>query len=259
MSKVDKMRTPELATACQVIKAACQKVLQTSTTFGFSYTSATKGRFSVCYESETSPTPTQVQEVDKVCNALIAEDLPIKVTVMKRKEAEDKYTTSIYDLLKPPEEVQELNILEIEGYVTNAVKAGDFLPSTGKLNGITINSINFRPQKQHVEFLFTLLTKDESQKKGGPVAKAGSGSSGKGKAASKDTFFDQVKEGEKKNTAPLDPSEQLASYLFNEMAHIDVNSEEGKKKLRELFIHESRIMFNHIRNTSYAEGLKAIS
>lgn len=43
MSKVDKMRTPDLATACQVIKAACQKVLQTPTTFGFTYNSAIKG------------------------------------------------------------------------------------------------------------------------------------------------------------------------------------------------------------------------
>ena len=44
MSKVDKMRTPELATACQVIKVACHKVLQTPTTFGFTYNSAIKGR-----------------------------------------------------------------------------------------------------------------------------------------------------------------------------------------------------------------------
>lgn len=85
------------------------------------------GRLSVCYESEVEPTPKQVQEVDKVCNELIAQDLPIKVAVVNRKEAEEKYTTSIYDLLKPPEEVQELNILEIEGYVINAVKGFFFL------------------------------------------------------------------------------------------------------------------------------------
>jgi hypothetical protein len=43
MSNADKMRTPELASACQVIKAACIKVLQTPVTFGFTYNAATKG------------------------------------------------------------------------------------------------------------------------------------------------------------------------------------------------------------------------
>lgn len=64
---------------------------------------------------------------------------------------------------------------------------------------------------------------------------------------------------QEKPTGPVDPSEQLATFLFNEMTHVDLNSEEGKKKLRELFVHESRIMFNHVRNTSYAEGLRARS
>jgi hypothetical protein len=43
MSNADKMRTPEVASACQVIKAAVCKVLQTPITYGFTYNAATKG------------------------------------------------------------------------------------------------------------------------------------------------------------------------------------------------------------------------
>jgi hypothetical protein len=58
------------------------------------------------------------------------------------------------------------------------------------LNGITINSQNFRPTKKHVELLFTILSKEEAEKKKNTTPKA------KGKAAPKkaNEFFDKLTE-----------------------------------------------------------------
>lgn len=238
MSKLDKMRTPELASACAVIKAACSKVLSTPTTFGMTFNSATKGRFAVVYESEVSVTQAQIDEVERVCNQLIAEDLPIVVTAMDRKTAEEKYSELIYDFLKPPAELQELNILEISGWVINAVKGGEFLPSTGKLSGVTINSINFRPQKKHVEFVFTLTAPNKPVPKKGNQKKA-------------------VVAKEPELVVSQDPAEQLTNFVMNQLSNVDLNTEAGKKRFRELVLQESEILFNYVRNASYSEGLKS--
>jgi Ser-tRNA(Ala) deacylase AlaX len=74
------------------------------------------------YESEVAPTPKELQDIDTIANKLIQDDVPIMVTQMSRAEAEQKYSTSIYDFIKPPESLDVLNICEIEGWSVNAVK-----------------------------------------------------------------------------------------------------------------------------------------
>jgi hypothetical protein len=44
---------------------------------------------------------------------------------------------------------------------------------------------------------------------------------------------------------------------MTELSAVDLNTEAGKKKLRETLLQESQIVFNHVRNVSYAEGLKS--
>jgi hypothetical protein len=44
---------------------------------------------------------------------------------------------------------------------------------------------------------------------------------------------------------------------MSELSAADLQTEAGKKKFRETLLQESQIVFNHVRNVSYAEGLKS--
>jgi Ser-tRNA(Ala) deacylase AlaX len=87
----------------------------------------------VVYEKDEKLSPKELQEIEEKANALIAEDIPIVVTKMAKKDAEIKYSTSIYDAIKPPESITELNICEIAGWNVNAVKGNYSQKSVGSL------------------------------------------------------------------------------------------------------------------------------
>eukprot|EP01127_Copromyxa_protea_P012202 TRINITY_DN3154_c0_g1_i1.p1 TRINITY_DN3154_c0_g1~~TRINITY_DN3154_c0_g1_i1.p1 ORF type:complete len:269 (-),score=70.87 TRINITY_DN3154_c0_g1_i1:14-730(-) len=234
-----------------VIKGAIQKVLGTPVTAHIQFTSKTKGRIAVVYEKPTEPTKDEIKKVQQVVNGIIVKNVPITVVKMNRKEAEEKFGSNIYDLIKPPEDLQELNILQIENWNVNAVKDGDFLPSTGSLNAIEVERINFRPQKSHVEFCFEVVPETDKRSAGLLADVAAAVEAPKVAVAATKPV---VKKTATKPVAAY--SEELVAFFFQQLEkHGD--SAEGRAALRRALLNEATITLNAVQNSSYAAGFKA--
>jgi len=154
MSKVDKMRTPELATAILVVKAAIEVVFGSTTTSTFLFNSKTKGRVAVVYVGEV-PNDALIKRVEVAANEIRNRNLPVRVEKRSRAEAEAAWGQKIYDKARPPADILELNVALLGDQVlVSAVKEGDFLASTGLLPPIAVPRVNHRPQKEELEFAF---------------------------------------------------------------------------------------------------------
>lgn len=176
------------------------------------------------------------------------------------QEAEQKFNTAIYDQIKPPEDLQELNILQIADWNINAVKGklvgvvahqssdGEFLPSTGGLNAIEVQRINHRPQKTHVEFCFEVVPESDPRSAAlrGDVAVASPAAVPAKTAVVKKTAVKTV------NTY----AEELVNFVLHQLDQHD-NSEEGRQNLRRVLLAETAVTLNAIQNTSFAAGFKA--
>jgi len=160
MSKAEKW-DPLCSSALHVVKGALVKVLKTPLTTGVTVSSRTKGRISVEYNEQNAPTKEQVDEIEKLMNQKIKQNVPIQVFEIDRKEAEEKYKknpvndTFIYDKWPVPESVTTLRLIYIEDWNINC-SAGKVVPTTGELGSIKISRVNHRPQKKEVEFCFEI-------------------------------------------------------------------------------------------------------
>lgn len=176
-----------------------------------------------------------------------------------KQEAEEKFGSSIYDQIKPPEELQELNILEIPNWNTNAVKGmyqqlpsnwldGSFLPSTGCLNAIQMERINFRPQKTHVEFCFEVVPDSDPRSAGlrGDAAIETAKPAATPKPVAMKVNMKTVGQY----------SEELIDFFFKQLEKHG-NSAEGKENLRRALLAECSVTLNAVQNVSFAAGFKA--
>jgi len=159
MSKADKMRTPELATAVLVVRGAVRDVLGPHTLATFLFNSKTKGRVTIVHSGE-APTDAVLAKVEKAANDARRHALPVHIKQQPRADAEAKYGATLYDKLRPPADVQQLNVALIgddaKPWLVAAVKDGAFLSSTKELAVIKVPRANHRPQKEELEFCFEL-------------------------------------------------------------------------------------------------------
>jgi Ser-tRNA(Ala) deacylase AlaX len=76
-NKKTKLRSAEVDTALHVIKGAAVKVLHTPLTTSVEFRSKTQGRILVQYESDTAPTPQQINEIQALANQKIKENVHV--------------------------------------------------------------------------------------------------------------------------------------------------------------------------------------
>jgi len=172
---------------------------------------------------------------------------------MARKEAEAKYGASIYDSIKPPEDLQELNIFHIPDWNTNAVKDGDFLSSTGALNAIEVQRLNHRPQKTHVEFCFEIVP-DDDKRSAELRADVSALNTASGQTTTNPAVAVRVK-----CKSPTMHAEDLSDFFFLQLekAGIILNDQQQKQNLRRTLLDECELTLNTVQNAGYAAGFKA--
>jgi hypothetical protein len=127
---------------------------------------------------------------------------------------------------------------------------GEFLASTGRLNAIAVERINFRPQKTHVEFCFEVVPESDERS----VALRG------------DVTVDEVPKQaltkpkvavQKTNTKTIATySEELVDFFFQRLEK-QGHPVEGQQDLRRALLAECNLTLNTVQNTSFAAGFKA--
>jgi len=194
----------------------------------------------------------EVKQIQQTVNGIIVKNVPITVSKMSRKDAEEKFGTALYDLIKPSEDIQELNILQIPDWNTNAVKDGAFLTTTGELNAILVDRLNFRPQKTHVEFCFEIVPSEDKRSD----ALRGDVLDSTPAATKTTTTTTPTTEGKKSQIKPVSAySEELVEFFFQQLEkHGD--SAEARQSLRRSLLEECTVTLNSLQNTSFAAGYK---
>lgn len=144
--------TPEIDSALHVLKGAVQKVLNITLTTNV-YGEGNNGRLTVEYEGK--PTEEQMQEIEKLANEKIQENIPIEMFEIDRKEAEEKYGDGIYDKFKVPEHIQKLSLTQIKDWNINCC-LGPHVKTTGEIGKIKILKYRARPNRKTLEISFEL-------------------------------------------------------------------------------------------------------
>lgn len=144
---------PKADSALHVLKGAVQKVLNATLTTSV-YAEENKGRLTVEYEE--NPTEQQMQEIEKLANDKIQENVPVEMFEVNRKEAEDKYGDIIYDKFPVPAHVQRLSITQIQDWNINCC-LGPHVKTTGEIGKIKILKHRARPNRKELEISFELV------------------------------------------------------------------------------------------------------
>lgn len=152
----DEVRTH---TALHVIKGAVIRVLGEGSLWTAStYTSGKHGRLTVT--CPVKPSNEQIEEIEKLSNKKISEDLRIVSKTMSRAEAEKTYGNIIYDLFPVPPEVKELILVivyDIDGSIWNINACNKtHLPSTRFIGEIKLEKPRFRASKKLLEIPFNV-------------------------------------------------------------------------------------------------------
>ena len=154
------MKNPKVDTALHIIKGAVQKVLDAKLTTG-TFADENKGRLTV--EFERKPTQDEIDEIERLSNAKIKEDVPVKILKLHREEAEKKFGRIIYDKFEVPKHITELSVLVIENWNINCCN-GNHTNTTGELGSIKIRKTDFRNSKKELEIGFEVLEEQKLSK-----------------------------------------------------------------------------------------------
>lgn len=143
---------PQIDTALHILKGAVQKVLNTPITTGV-YAEDNNGRLTV--ECNTKPTEEQIQEIEKLANQKIEENVEIENFEIDRQEAESKYGNIIYDKFPVPDHIKTLKIVRIPDWNINCC-IGEHLKTTGESGNLKIKKWRFRNSKHTLEIPFKI-------------------------------------------------------------------------------------------------------
>ncbi|BDB98515.1 alanyl-tRNA editing protein [Saccharolobus caldissimus] len=139
-------------TALHIIKGAVRKVLGAKWTAS-TYVKDNHGRLTVKFDRK--PTEDEIEEVFKLANEKVKENITILTEILPREEAERKYGDEIYDLFPVPPEVKELYIVIIPNWNINACNK-QHTQSTGEVGEIIKDYWRFRNSKQLLEIAFNI-------------------------------------------------------------------------------------------------------
>lgn len=154
------MKNPKVDTALHIIKGAIQKVLGTKLTTG-TFGDESKGRLTV--EFDRKPTQDEIDEIERLANAKINEDVPVKIHVLERDAAEKKYGRIIYDKFEVPKHITQLSVLDIENWNLNCCN-GKHTKTTGEVGSIKIRKTDFRNSKKELEIGFEVMEEQKLDK-----------------------------------------------------------------------------------------------
>jgi alanyl-tRNA synthetase len=143
---------PRVDSALHVLKGAVQKVLETTLTTSV-YAEGNNGRLTVEYDGK--PTDEQMQEVERLANEKIREDVPIESFEMDRAEAEGKFGKIIYDKFPVPSHITRLRILLIDGWNVNCC-VNQHVNKTREIGELKITHFRARQSRQELEISFEL-------------------------------------------------------------------------------------------------------
>jgi alanyl-tRNA synthetase len=141
---------PRTDSALHVLKGAVQKVLDAPLTTSV-HAEGDKGRLVIEYEG--TPTEEQIQEIERLANSKITEDVPVEMFEMDRREAEQKFGNIIYDKFPVPAHVKRLTITRIEGWNMNCC-LGPHMKTTGEIGWLRITHHRARPNRKELEISF---------------------------------------------------------------------------------------------------------
>ncbi len=137
-------------TALHILKGAVVKVLGAKWTASV-YVNGSHGRLTVKFDRK--PTAEEMEEIERLANRKIEEDVEIKVYTLPREEAERRFGDEMYDLFPIPPEVKTLSVVVIENWNVNACNK-KHTNTTGEVGSIKIRKVRFRGAKQLLEISF---------------------------------------------------------------------------------------------------------
>lgn len=140
-------------TALHVVKGAVVKVLGAKWTASV-YTNGNHGRLTVKFNRK--PTNEEINEIERLANEKVKENVPIKVYELPRGEAEKRFGDEMYDLFPIPPEVKTLRVVVIDGWNINACNK-EHTKTTGEIGEIKIRKVRFRKSKELLEISFDVL------------------------------------------------------------------------------------------------------
>jgi len=140
-------------TALHVVKGAVVKVLGAKWTASV-YTNGNHGRLTVKFNRK--PTNEEINEIERLANEKVKENVPIKVYELPRGEAERRFGDEMYDLFPIPPEIKTLRVVVIDGWNINACNK-EHTKTTGEIGEIKIRKVRFRKSKELLEISFDVL------------------------------------------------------------------------------------------------------
>jgi alanyl-tRNA synthetase len=143
---------PKVDSALHVLKGAVQKVLGAWLTTSV-FAEGNKGRLTVEYEGK--PTKQQMEEIERLANQKIEENLAIEMFEMDRGEAEKKFGAIIYDKFPVPSHVKRLTITKIKDWNINCC-LGPHVRTTGEIGRIKILKWRARQSRKELEISFVV-------------------------------------------------------------------------------------------------------
>ena len=144
---------PKVDSALHILKGAVQTVLNTAVTTNV-YGEGNKGRLTV--EFEEKPTESQMEEIGKLANNKIKENVPVETFEIGRIEAEKRYGNIIYDKFPVPINIQRLAITQIKNWNINCC-LGPHVKTTGEVGHIKILKHRARPNRKELEISFEVV------------------------------------------------------------------------------------------------------
>jgi len=142
-------------TALHVVKGAVVKVLGGDAKWTAStYVKGNRGVLAVKFNRK--PAPEEVEEIERLANDKVRENVPVEVYELPRGEAEKRFGDDMYDLFPVPEEVKTLKVVVIEGWNVNACNK-EHTRTTGEIGEIRIRKVRFRGSKGLLEIGFEVL------------------------------------------------------------------------------------------------------
>jgi alanyl-tRNA synthetase len=141
-------------TAIHILKGAVFKVLGAKWSAS-AYSNGTHGGLAVKFERK--PSEDEINQIERLANLKIHEDQPIEIHELGRKEAEERWGDSIYDLFPLPPGMEAVKVFHLPGWNVNTC-GKDHTNTTGAILGFKIAKWRYRANKQLLEFSFDITS-----------------------------------------------------------------------------------------------------
>ncbi len=148
-------------TALHVLKGAVVRVLGPGSKWTAStYVRGGHGRLVVT--AEHRPSGEELRRIEELANRLVEADVPVRVEVLPRRVAEERYGDEVYDLFPVPEGVEELSIVVIPdpwgpGFWNVNACNKQHTRSTGCVGSLRLGRPRFRRTRGLLELPFDLV------------------------------------------------------------------------------------------------------